>query len=85
VLRHRRHHGALLIPRALHRTSLNTMVVASVDRVGGGALVIAWTNYTALALVGACGCGGAWVGCFASLSAGTQSAAPAWVRARAVG
>ncbi len=47
-------------------------------------LLIAWTSYTALALVGACGCGAAWVGCFASLSAGTQSAAPAWVRARAV-
>jgi hypothetical protein len=28
--------GALLIPRALHRTSLNTMVVASVSLGGGG-------------------------------------------------
>ena len=77
--------GALLIPRGLHRTSLNTIVVASVIVWVVAALLIAWTSYTALALVGACGCGAAWVGCFASLSAGTQSAAPAWVRARAVG
>jgi MFS family permease len=76
--------GAMLIPRGLHRTSLNTMVVASVVVWVVAALLIAWTSHTALALIGACGCGTAWVGCFASLSAGTQSAAPAWVRARAV-
>ena len=35
-------------------------------------------------MVGAFGAGAAWVGVFASLGAGTQSAAPAWVRARAV-
>ncbi|HET7032617.1 MAG TPA: MFS transporter, partial [Casimicrobiaceae bacterium] len=34
--------------------------------------------------IGAFGCGASWVGCLASLSAGTQSSAPAWVRARAV-
>jgi MFS family permease len=76
--------GALSIPRGLHRTSLNTMVVASVVLWVAAALIVASTSYTALALVGACGCGTAWVGCFASLSAGTQSAAPAWVRARSV-
>ena len=37
-----------------------------------------------LALVGAFCCGMAWVSVFASLSAATQSSAPAWVRARAV-
>jgi hypothetical protein len=36
------------------------------------------------AVIAAFGAGAAWVGVFASLSAGTQSAAPAWVRARAV-
>jgi len=76
--------GALLIPRGLHRMSLNTMVVASVFVWVAAASLIASTSYTALALVGACGCGSAWVGVLASLSAGTQSAAPAWVRARAV-
>jgi len=38
----------------------------------------------AFALLGALASGAAWVSVFASLSAGTQSAAPAWVRARAV-
>ena len=76
--------GALLIPRGLHRTSLNTMVISAVFVWVVAASLIAVTDYTALALVGACGCGSAWVGVLASLSAGTQSAAPAWVRARAV-
>jgi MFS family permease len=35
-------------------------------------------------MVGAFGAGASWVGVFASLGAGTQSAVPAWVRARAV-
>jgi MFS family permease len=76
--------GALLIPRGLHRTSLNTMVMSSIFLWVVAAALVASTSYTALALVGACGCGAAWVGVLASLSAGTQSAAPAWVRARAV-
>jgi MFS family permease len=76
--------GALLIPRGLHRTSLHTMVVASVVTWMVAAALIAWTAYAPLALAGACGCGAAWVGVLASLSAATQSAATAWVRARAV-
>jgi MFS family permease len=76
--------GALMIPRLLHRMSLNTMVVSSTCVWVVAAALIAWTSYTALALVGACGTGAAWVGVLASLSAGTQTAAPAWVRARAV-
>jgi len=47
-------------------------------------LLIALTDATVLALVGAYCAGAAWVGVLASLSAGTQSAAPAWVRARSV-
>jgi MFS family permease len=47
-------------------------------------LLIAATRLPPLALAGAF-CGGmAWVTVFASLAAGTQSTAPAWVRARAV-
>jgi hypothetical protein len=38
----------------------------------------------ALAVAGCFGAGAAWVSVFASLSAGTQTSAPAWVRARAV-
>jgi MFS family permease len=47
-------------------------------------LLVALTDTTVLALVGACASGAAWVSVLASLGAGTQSAAPAWVRARAV-
>ena len=46
--------------------------------------LVAATTITAVAVVGACGAGAAWVGVLASLGAGAQSAAPAWVRARAV-
>jgi MFS family permease len=76
--------SAMLVPRGIHRTSLNTMVNAAVVLWTLSALLVASTSYTALALVGAFGCGASWVGCLASLSAGTQSSAPAWVRARAV-
>ena len=37
-----------------------------------------------LAIVAACFGGAAWVAVLAGLSAGTQTSAPAWVRARAV-
>ena len=76
--------GALSIPRLLRRTSLNTVVVAGVLLWAVATLLIASTGFTAIALVGAFAAGAAWVSVLASLSAGTQSAAPAWVRARAV-
>ncbi len=76
--------GALLIPRVLHRTSLNTLVTSSVLLWVAAASLIASTGTTAIAVVGACCTGAAWVGVLASLSAGTQTVAPAWVRARAV-
>ena len=49
-----------------------------------GALLIASAGYTVVALLGAVCTGAAWTGVFSSLSAGTQTSAPAWVRARAV-
>jgi len=76
--------GALTIPRQLQRVSLNTVVSAAILLWVGATLLIASTALTAVALVGMFGAGAAWVGVLASLSAGTQSAAPAWVRARAV-
>lgn len=75
---------ALAIPRQLHRISLNTIVTTGVLIWIVAMLLISWTSMTALALVGMFGCGAAWVGVFSSLGAGTQTAAPAWVRARAV-
>ena len=76
--------GALSIPRLLQRKSLNELVTAGNLLWAVATLLVAATNLTAFALLGAF-CGGmAWVSVFASLSAGTQSSAPAWVRARAV-
>ena len=76
--------SALLVPRGLHRASLNTMVTFFVLLWIAGALLIAAAGYTAVALLGAVCTGAAWTGVFSSLSAGTQTTAPAWVRARAV-
>ncbi len=76
--------GALAIPRQLQHRTLNAIVTSGVILWTFAALVIAATGYTAIALVGTCGAGVAWVSVLASLSAGTQSTAPAWVRARSV-
>jgi len=76
--------SGLTIPRELARRSLNSIVVSSIFLWTAGTLVIAATRIPALAVLGTCCAGIAWVGVLASLSAGTQSSAPAWVRARAV-
>ncbi len=76
--------GALSIPRQLQSRTLNAVVTSGVLLWMAATLLIAATDITAVALAGAFGSGVAWVCVLASLSAGTQSSAPAWVRARAV-
>ena len=76
--------GALSIPRQLQRRSLNRVVSAGTVLSAVAMLLIAVTDVTVFALIGTYCAGAAWVTVLASLSAGTQSAAPAWVRARAV-
>jgi len=76
--------GALTIPRHLSRHSLNKVVTGFALLWVIASTLVAATTITAVALVGAFGAGAAWVGVLASLGAATQSAAPAWVRARAV-
>jgi MFS family permease len=76
--------GAWSIPGQLKRRSLNSIVTYGVLGWTVAVAVIAATRFTPLAVIGACGAGVAWVFVLASLSAGTQSTAPAWVRARAV-
>jgi MFS family permease len=76
--------GALSIPRLLRRLSLNSVVTVGVVLWALATSLVAATSILALAIAGACCAGAAWVAVLASLSAGTQSAAPAWVRARAV-
>lgn len=76
--------GALSIPRLLTLRSLNHVVTSGTLLWALAITQIAVTHLTAFALVGTFAAGMAWVAVFASLSAGTQSSAPAWVRARAV-
>ena len=76
--------GALWIPRHLQRVSLNTVVSGGYLLWALAVLVIALAPWVILAIVGCSAAGAAWVSVFASLSAGTQTSAPAWVRARAV-
>jgi MFS family permease len=77
--------GALLIPAQMQRKSLNSIVKSGIMLWIVAIVLIAVTVHTGFALLGAFGAGMAWVTVFATLSAGTQSSAPAWVRARAVG
>src|SRR5207244_10449617 len=53
--------GALAIPRQLERRSLNAIVTSGVVLWTFAALLIAASRYTAIALVGTCGAGVAWV------------------------
>jgi len=76
--------GALLIPRLLHRLSLNALVISGFFLWMAAMLLIASTGTAAVALLGTFAAGAAWLSVFPSLAAGTQSTAPAWVRARAV-
>jgi len=76
--------GALSIPSQLKRRSLNSVVVSGTLLWTLATLLIAATDLSAVAVAGTFGAGMAWVCVFASLTAGTQSTAPAWVRARAV-
>ena len=76
--------GALWLPKHLQTRTLNIVTLSGVGLWTAALLLVAAARHTAFALVGVLGCGMAWVSVFASLSAGTQSTAPAWVRARAV-
>ncbi|HEX4884159.1 MAG TPA: MFS transporter [Casimicrobiaceae bacterium] len=76
--------GALTIPRLLQKRSLTDVVTGASLLWAAAVVLIAFVHVTPLAMLGMFACGAAWVGVLASLSAGVQSAAPAWVRARAV-
>ena len=76
--------GALSLPAQLRRQSLNAVVASASLLWVASAVLIGITDFTILAVAATFGAGLAWVCVFASLSAGTQSTAPGWVRARAV-
>lgn len=77
--------GAVSIPAQLQRRPLHSVVLSATLLWMLAILLIAATDLTVLAVAGTFAAGMAWVCVFASLTAGTQSTAPAWVRARAVG
>ena len=76
--------GAWSIPRQLKRFSLNSIVLYGTVGWVVAIAVLALTQVIAVAVAGAFVAGVAWVCILASVSAGVQSSAPAWVRARAV-
>jgi MFS family permease len=76
--------GAISIPHQLRRRSLNRVVYTGTMLWAMSCLLIAATTSPPFAAAGCFFCGAAWVTVHASLSAGTQSSVPAWVRARAV-
>ena len=76
--------GALAIPRLMSRRSLNSIVTSGVLLWAVAATLVALSTTLLLAVIGAFAAGASWVTVLSSLAAGTQSAAPAWVRARAV-
>ncbi|HYS12066.1 MAG TPA: MFS transporter [Burkholderiaceae bacterium] len=76
--------GALSIPALLQKRSLNYIVNGATLLWLAAIALLAATDIVALAIVAACFGGAAWVAVLAGLSAGTQSSAPGWVRARAV-
>jgi hypothetical protein len=76
--------GALSIPRQLERRSLNVVVNWATIAWTGIVVLLAATDLVVLAILAAGVCGAAWVSVLAGVSAGVQSSAPAWVRARAV-
>ena len=76
--------GAMSLPRLLQLQTMTRIVTKAGLLWALATGIVALTGNAWLAIVGT-GCDGmAWVWVFASLSAGTQSSAPAWVRARAV-
>jgi MFS family permease len=77
--------GALAIPHQLQRNALEVVVTSGIVLWAVATLLIAASSVTTLALLGTLCAGMAWVTVFASLTAGTQSSAPSWVRARAMG
>ena len=76
--------GAMSLPRLLQLQTMTRIVTKAGLLWALATTIVALTGNTWLALVGTACDGMAWVWVFASLSAGTQSSAPAWVRARAV-
>lgn len=76
--------GAWLAPRFIRRASLNATTTWGAVAWSAAVGLIAMTHVAGVVVACAAVAGAAWVTVLSSLSAGTQSTAPAWMRARAV-
>ncbi len=76
--------GAWLAPRLIRRSSLNATTTWGAVAWAAAVGLIALTHIASLVVACAAVAGAAWVTVLSSLSAGTQSSAPTWMRARAV-
>lgn len=76
--------GALSVPTQLRQKSLHGIVVYGSVLWALAIVLLAVSGWIVFAVMATFTAGMAWVSVFASLSAGTQTTAPAWVRARAV-
>lgn len=76
--------GAWSIPAQLRRRPVHAVVTYGMLTWIVSIGCMAAVSSTTVAMIAACFCGAAWIWVLASLSAATQSSAPAWVRARAV-
>ena len=74
----------LVLQRHLPPMSLNMMVTAGSFLWMAAVVLVAFSGNLALAAAGCFSAGAAWVAVLPGISAGIQSTAPAWVRARAV-
>ena len=74
----------LVIQRRLPSMSLNNVVILGSFLWMAAVVLIAFSGTVGIAAAGCFAAGGAWVAVLPGISAGIQSTAPAWVRARAV-
>ncbi len=76
--------GALLLPRLRRSLSVDALTTAATLVFAGATLALAYLRFVPLVLVGMVAGGMAWMAMTSSVNVAAQTAAPAWVRARAV-
>jgi MFS family permease len=76
--------GAALLPRLRRALAIDRLTAAATLVFAGTTLALAYLRFTPLVLVSLVGGGVAWMAMTSSVNVAAQTAAPAWMRARAV-
>jgi MFS family permease len=76
--------GAMLLPRLRRALSIDRLTAAATLVFAGATLALAYLRVAPLVLVSLVGGGIAWMAMTSSVNVAAQTAAPAWMRARAV-